>query len=283
MRAQPFSSPLTLPTYPYQRGSSRFRLRRVNKKTRLTLKHLIILFTLAGLLTYFFTRLLLFLSTWEGLRIENIQIKTEKPEVEREIRNNLRQVYFQNILKLDLKRIENVVLAHRWVKQAKVRKVFPNSLEIIIDERQPVAILKQRDQAYLIDEEGRKLEPGDDSSDLPVIYLSDEREGLSKEDLQLINDCLKSLTPQERVSVRIFLTFWPINLSLQFPSDPTLLILGKDHFQEKIDLYRRHRPWLEASFGSLEYLDLRFFEDRIYFKLREVDKTSETIDSEEDN
>lgn len=283
MKAQPLSSPLILPTYPYQRGSSRFRLRRVPKKARLTLKQLLILFTLAGLLTYSFSRLFLFLTTWEGLRVQNILIKTERPNLEKEIKNNLNSVYFQNILKLDLKEVEKMVLAHRWVKKATVRKIFPTSLEITIEERQPIAILQTHDQAYLIDEEGKKLDPIKEQSPFPTIYLAEEKENLAPEDLQLIKDCLKVLSAEERAAAQIFLTSWPSNLSLQFRHEATLIILGKDHFQEKIDLYRSHRPWLEATFGSLEYLDLRFFEDRIYFKLRDITCVSETTDSKEDN
>ncbi len=54
MRAQPLSLPFNLRTYPFQRGSNRFRLRRVNKRTRLTFKHiLIILFWLGSELLCF--------------------------------------------------------------------------------------------------------------------------------------------------------------------------------------------------------------------------------------
>lgn len=283
MKAQPVSSPLILPTYPYQRGSSRFRLRRVHKKARLTLKQLLILFTLAGLLTYSFSRLILFLTTWEGLRIQNILIITEKPKIDQEIKNDLSSIYFQNILKLDLKKVEKIVLAHRWVKKATVRKMFPSSLEIIIEERQPMAILQSRHQAYLIDEDGIKLDPVDENLNFPLISLAEEKENLLPEELQLIKDCLKVLSPEERASAHIFLSSWPFNLSLQFRPETTLIILGKDHFQEKIELCRNYRPWLEATFGSLAYLDLRFFEDRIYFKLRDVSTVSETTDSEEDH
>lgn len=284
MKAQPLSPPLSLQTYPFQRGSSRFRLRKVTKKTRLTLKHILIIFILAGALSYLTSQFFLFLTTWEGLRIQQIQVRTGRPEVENEIRNILNSIYGQNILKLDLYQVEKTVLDHRWVKKAKVRKIFPSALEIIIEERQPIAVFKMSDLAFLIDEDGTKLEPisPDVELTLPFISLADETRNLSKEDMQVFKECLQALNPEERHSARLFLYTYPVNLILQFRHDSIRLVLGKDHFQEKIHLYRTRRPLLEVNFGPIEYMDLRFWEDRIYFKLKEPFQASNIIDAEEE-
>ncbi len=285
MRAHPLSPPLTLQTYPFQRGSNRFRLRRVTKKTRLALKHILIILILAGTLSYLASRLCLFLTTWEGLTVQHIQVKAKRPQVEKEIRNLLSPIYQQNILRLDLSLVEKIVLDHRWVKKAMVRKIFPSVIEISLEEREPLAVFRRGDQAYLVDEEGMKLEAIQSNAelDLPSIQLVDEIRDLTKEDMQLIRECLKVLSSEERASARIFLYTHPVNLILQFRQDSLRLILGKDHFQEKFQLYRNRLPFLEANFGPVEYMDLRFWEDRIYFKLKEPSEASNLINPEEEN
>jgi len=287
MKSQPLSQPLHLQTYPFQRGSSRFRLRRINRKAHLTLKHILILFILAGTLSYLASHLFLFLTTWEGLRIEQIRVKTERPQVEEEIINSLSELYSQNILQLDLGIVEKKLLAHRWVKRAKIRKIFPSSLEIIIEERQPLAILYQAGQAYLVNEEGIKLEVLSSEItaelNLPAVYPADQKSELSKEDWQIISQCLEVLSPEERSSASIFFYSKPKNLVLKLGHDPVKLILGKDNFQEKINLGRSYRPLIEAAFGPLDYLDLRFWEDRIYFKPRDPGQSLEIIAIEEES
>lgn len=284
MKAQPLSPPLSLQTYPFQRGSSRFRLRKVTKKTRLTLKHILIIFIFAGTLSYLISQLFLFLTTWEGLRIEQIQVRAERTEVESEIKNLLNSIYGQNILKLDLNPVEKIVLGHRWVKKAKVKKIFPSALEIIIEERKPIAVLKMGDQAFLIDEDGIKLEPilPEVELALPFICLAEETRDLSKEEMQVIRECLQALSPEERLSAQLFLSPYPVNLILQLRQDSIRLVLGRDHFQEKINLYRTRHAFLEANFGPIEYMDLRFWEDRIYFKLKEPFQASSIIATEEE-
>jgi len=287
MKSQPLSQPLHLQTYPFQRGSSRFRLRRINRKAHLTLKHILILFILAGTLSYLASHLFLFLTTWEGLRIQQIRIKTERPQVEEEIINSLSELYSQNILQLDLGFVEKKLLAHRWVKRAKIRKIFPSSLEIIIEERQPLAIFYQAGQAYLVNEEGIKLEalPSEMTAELqlPAVYSADQKAELSKEDWQIISQCLEALSSEERSSASIIFYSRPINLVLKLGHDPARLILGKDNFQEKINLGRSYRPLIELAFGPLDYLDLRFWEDRIYFKPREPGQSPEITAIEEES
>jgi hypothetical protein len=238
-------------------------------------------------LSYLASHLFIFLTTWEGLRIKQIEVKTGRPQVEREIINSLSEVYSQNILQLDLGSVEKRVLANRWVQRAKIRKIFPSCLEIIIEERQPLAIFYQDSQAYLVNEEGIKLEALSSEMtaelNLPVVYPADKQGELSKEDWQIISQCLEALKPEEKASARIFFYPRPVNLILKLGDESARLILGKDHFQEKINLGLSYRPLIETAFGPLEYLDLRFWEDRVYFKPREPGQSSEIIVIEEES
>ncbi len=266
MKTQPVAQPFTLNPYPFQRSVPKFR--RVNRKTRVTLKHIVLLFTLAGSLIYLGSQSYLFLITWEELRVKEVRVVAAREPVKQDLTKNLSQLSLSNIFRLNLKAVESLSLTHRWVKRVRVRKIFPSSLEVIVEERQPLAVVKITSNDYLIDEEGVILETlsGESNLNLPYIFSPEESAKLSSEELALVRECLEALGQAANSNAKLFIFSNPANLVLQFNDSPPRLILGQDQFQEKLNLYRLHRQWLEANYGPLEYVDLRFYEDRIYFK-----------------
>lgn len=272
MKAQPFSPPITLNPYPFQRSATRFKLKKVNKKIRLTLKHIILLFALAGSLIYLGSKAYIYLTTCEILNVRQIKIKTTRPQLQPELLMALGQQNLGNILKLDLKILEKKVLTHRWVKSARLRKRLPSTLEIVVEERQPLIILRTSSGDYLMDEEGvvlEKLAPETNLS-LPYVFVPGEVARLTSDELNLVKECLQAISPEVQSKTRLFLVPSPANLIIEFSDQPPRLILGKDHFQEKLAVYREHQAWLEANFGPLDYVDLRFYEDRIYFQPKSI-------------
>jgi len=266
VKTQPVAQPFSLNPYPFQRSVTKFR--RVNRKTRLTIKHILLLFALAGSLIYLSSRLYLFLITWEELRVKEVRVMATKELVKQELTKNLSSLCRNNIFRLNLKTVESLSLTHRWVKRVRVRKIFPSALEVIVEERQPLAVVKTTSNNYLIDEEGVILETlsGESNLNLPCIFSAKESAHFSLEELALVRECLKALGEAANSNAKLFIFSNPANLILQFEGSPTRLILGQEQFQEKLHLYHLHRSWLEANYGPLEYVDLRFYEDRVYFK-----------------
>jgi cell division protein FtsQ len=83
----------------------------------------------------------------------------------------------ENLLRLDKAKVQQAMLAHPWVKEAKVQKRHPKKLEIHLREYREVAILALGD-LYLLDETGKpfkRMQPGE-QIDLPLITGVD-REG----------------------------------------------------------------------------------------------------------
>jgi cell division protein FtsQ len=75
-----------------------------------------------------------------------------------------------SLFSLDLAAVAARVSEHPWVKDAAVRVVPPDGLEIVVAERAPKALLAVGD-LYLVDEEGapfKAARPGD-GLDLPVV------------------------------------------------------------------------------------------------------------------
>jgi cell division protein FtsQ len=75
---------------------------------------------------------------------------------------------------------------HPWIKQAKVSRAFPHTLEVTITERQPAAVLRTLSVNLLLDGEGTVLPSLAEAEDpgLPVL-LGIDPQGLLQRDAQL--------------------------------------------------------------------------------------------------
>jgi cell division protein FtsQ len=61
-----------------------------------------------------------------------------------------------SLLRIDVDRVRTRIMQHPWIRDALVRRVYPNELEVIVYERRPIAILES-ESGYLIDAEGYLL------------------------------------------------------------------------------------------------------------------------------
>jgi cell division protein FtsQ len=61
-----------------------------------------------------------------------------------------------SLLRLNLERVRMRLMQHPWIRDALVRRAYPNELEVIVYERRPSAVLESG-SGYLIDGEGYLL------------------------------------------------------------------------------------------------------------------------------
>ncbi|MDQ3828915.1 MAG: FtsQ-type POTRA domain-containing protein [Candidatus Tectomicrobia bacterium] len=61
-----------------------------------------------------------------------------------------------SLFRIEVERVRMRVMQHPWIREALVRRVYPNELEIIVYERRPTAILESG-SGYLVDGEGYVL------------------------------------------------------------------------------------------------------------------------------
>lgn len=73
--------------------------------------------------------------------------------------------------------LEKRLLAHPWVKEARISRVPPHTLEVSITERRAAALVRTASAVLAVDEEGHLLEvlPGEDGSSLPVLVGLDQQ------------------------------------------------------------------------------------------------------------
>jgi cell division septal protein FtsQ len=252
-------------TMQFQRGKSKVKTKRIQRKSKMKLKHILFYFILLGGIFYGVQRTYLFLISWDKLDVKNVEVVSSKPEIREEIQRFLEGKYLGNILLLDISLLQEKFTAHRWIKEVRVRKILPSTLEIEAKVRSPIALLKL-DDIYLIDREGvllEKIEKGE-KVNLPLLIDSNKFQKDRKEKFQLAWECLDSLSPVEKEQVEVLDLTEYENISARLKNCRTALILGDERFSQKLRLFSQLRARLER-FGELEYIDLRFH-DRLYIK-----------------
>jgi cell division protein FtsQ len=79
--------------------------------------------------------------------------------------------------------LENALQANPWIRRAAVRRVFPDTLAVELQEREAVAVLRTAGRAFLVDQEGILLAESvpDAPQSLPVLLGVDYAEAVQRE------------------------------------------------------------------------------------------------------
>jgi len=181
----------------------------------------------------------------------------------------------QNIFELDLSRIGRKIEENPWVKSAEVRRLFPRTVVIKIEERSPKAVINL-DYLYYVDGEGdifKVLEVAD-SLDFPVIT------GLERKDLlerpEEIHGRLKEMVAlvDELIGRRIFGLGDVSEIHLDQSGEIVLYTcaggvpvrMGDGNYRAKLDRLERIYGDLKPRLRALKYIDLNVM-DRIVVKV----------------
>lgn len=252
----------------FRRSKERIKTKKVQRKIRLNSIHIIFYFLLLGGIFYSFQHIYLFLISWDYLNIKEVEVICNKPQLKKEIQYILDGKKLGNILLLDINSLQETLAMHRWIKEVRIRKIFPLSLKIEIEETTPLGVLK-KEKLYLIDKEGVLLEEIESNEDqkLPLLVDSNSFKKDYSEKLTLGWECLESLTPLEKALIDVLDLSGYRNVRVTLKDSPVWLILGNERFSEKIRSFLMSRMNL-AKYGPLEYVDLRF-QDRLIVKPQE--------------
>ena len=176
-----------------------------------------------------------------------------------------------SMVNVDLDEWRQKLLAAPWVADVAMRRVFPNTVSVVITERQPLGIGRIGNGLYLIDRTGVVIEefgPKYADFDLPIIDGLTGAEGPAGgaravlagrilADLQRRPD-LSRLVSQIDVS----------NASdavVILKDDTALIHTGDDHFAERVQAYLDYVPRLRDDVPQIDSVDMRFG-DRLFVK-----------------
>lgn len=110
-------------------------------------------------------------TSWTGFAIENVKITGQSETSEVDVLGGLALGPFPSLLTLDLEAARAQVEALPWVKQATLTKIFPDTLEVTIVEREPFALWQHQHVVTLIDDAGRSISDrfGERYASLPMV------------------------------------------------------------------------------------------------------------------
>jgi len=166
------------------------------------------------------------------------------------------------------------LLASPWVRDASLRRALPDTVEVRVVERVPMAMARAGDVLMLIDEEGAVMDefgPRYSTLDLPIIegLLGDDSRTGGLPDparVTLTTGALQSLRDAHllaRVS-HIDVTH-PRNAVVTLNDDPALLSLGDERFGERLQSYLDMEQRLLSMVQAVDAVDLRFG-NRVYVR-----------------
>ncbi len=89
----------------------------------------------------------------------------------------------RGLLRTDPAVLQRALETHPWIRRASVRRMFPETLAVDVQEREPVAILRTGGRDFLVDYEGVLLaeRPTQDDETLPVLKGVDYVEAVFRE------------------------------------------------------------------------------------------------------
>ena len=142
--------------------------------------------------------LLLFLSTYNSqnhfnffsfLNIKNITIKNNYIISDKKIIENIKFINGNNIIFLNTTIIKEKLNEIDFIDSFKIKKKYPNTINITIFEKQPIAILQNKKKKYYYTANNDVINFGDykQFKDLPIIFGNEENFQIFYESLKKIN------------------------------------------------------------------------------------------------
>ncbi len=161
--------------------------------------------------------------------------------------------------------------SHPMVRAAAVRRVFPDTLEIRVRERQPSAITVV-DQLYYVDRSGEKFGPLDTAHDrdYPVFTgLPDDADGQRRWALRRALHLLRRSETSELGLEISEIHLDPVDGLILYPTTPRVpLFLGWRGWERRLQRANRALQSWQGAAERIARVDLRF-RDQVVIELRE--------------
>ena len=210
-----------------------------------------------------------------SLRVDRITVRGTVHLRDGEVLAVLDGLKGQHVLRVSLEWWRRRLLESPWVEQAALRRVLPSTIEVVIRERQPMAIGRVNGELYLVDASGHIIDeygPAYAQLDLPIVDGIGSAPAAGE---PLVDDRRAALTGRLIASLRrseaLYRRVSQIDVSndrdavVMLDGDRALLHLGDDQFVERLQSYIDLGPALHEQVPEIDYVDLRF-ENRVYVR-----------------
>jgi cell division protein FtsQ len=191
-----------------------------------------------------------------------------------EVSTILDELRGQPILTVDLEAWRERIEGASWVVAAELHRVLPNTIEVAIVERAPMAIGRFDGALYLIDRSGFVIDefgPHYAEFDLPIVdglVRAEPGDGADHDArASLAARLIGALASQPELFRRVSQVDVsdPRNAVVLLDGDDARLHLGDSAFAERLQSYLELAPALRERVPQMEYVDLRF-DSRVFVR-----------------
>lgn len=158
-----------------------------------------------------------------------------------------------------------------WIKSVALKKQFPGTLLIKVEEAAPKALLSVKDKLYIIDENGNILERinGESTPFLPVIK---EIGPDNKKDISEALKLISTLAQKNILGIMESIEIGTETYGLFVKLDGELIKVGYGDYPAKFDRWIELEPEIRKRGLPIKYIDLRFKDSVIVKPLNKVSK-----------
>jgi len=209
------------------------------------------------------------------LRIDRISIRGNHRLSRADVLARLKGLGGQSLVWTDLEPWRLRLMKSPWVRDAAMRRSLPSTIEIVIAEREPLAVSRIKDQMYLIDERGAIIDqygPAYADLDLPIvdgltIHSTDDGSMTDEPRAELAARVIAALKPKPQIASRLSQVDVSDahNAAVILNGDAAVIQLGDDQFLPRLESYLELAQALHERVAAIDYVDLRF-DDRIYVR-----------------
>lgn len=164
----------------------------------------------------------------------------------------------ESLIELSFRDVEKNARKNFWIKEISMRKEFPDTVALIIEESSPKALLSLRGETSLVDARGEVLDKisGEGTPFLPVIKDIDPL--INKEAIKEALSLVDVLSEKKRLEGKESIEIWLESYGLAVKMDGDMLKIGYGKYTEKFDKWKALEPEIRKMETAVEYVDLRF-------------------------
>jgi cell division protein FtsQ len=212
------------------------------------------------------------------LRVDRILVRGNERLSQGDVLAVLSGLRGESLVWTDLDRWRQRLLASPWVREAALRRRLPSTVEVVVWERQPIAVSRLSDDLYLVDERGTIIDQYAaqyEDLDLPIVdglaapsaTASGPMTDSARAELaaRVINAIKAKPDVARRLSQIDVSDLY--NAQVIVSGDAAIISLGDDQFLARLESYLDLAPALHDRVGEIDHVDVRF-ENRIYVRPR---------------
>ena len=218
------------------------------------------------------------------LRVDRILVRGNERLSQGEVLAVLSGLRGESLVWTDLDRWRQRLLASPWVRDAALRRSLPSTVEVVVWERQPIAIGRLSDEMYLVDDRGTIIDqygPQYEDLDLPIVdglaaTFTPGTPGTAGASAGPMTDSARAdlaarVIAALKAKPDIARRLSQIDVSdlhdaqVIVSGDTAVISLGDDQFLARLESYVDLAPALHDHVAEIDHVDVRF-ENRIYVR-----------------